>query len=278
MEMIRQVALVPDGVDIDLTEIVRVSAAVQKQVTRDFSPIWDIQATVDGFATLDQIPLGYWPVMIMQDVQGAAGFHQDKNGQPFAVVEAGDSWSLTASHEVLEMLADPFGNRVVAGPSPKPDQGRVEFLVEVCDPSEDQEFAYTVNDVLVSDFYTPHYFDPVSQDGVRYSFNGKVTNPREVPRGGYLSWHELESDHWWQETFFTGTKPKFNDLGVLDRKNGSLREMIDALTPQTKRLSHLKRNAPKLTGAIAAASSSDRASVARAEALRARIETLKTGA
>jgi len=278
MEMIRQVALVPDGVDIDLTEIVRVSAAVQKQVTRDFSPIWDIQATVDGFATLDQIPLGYWPVMIMQDVQGAAGFHQDKNGQPFAVVEAGDSWSLTASHEVLEMLADPFGNRVVAGPSPKPDQGRVEFLVEVCDPSEDQEFAYTVNDVLVSDFYTPHYFDPVSQDGVRYSFNGKVTKPREVPRGGYLSWHELESDHWWQETFFTGTKPKFNDLGVLDRKNGSLREMIDALTPQTKRLSHLKRNAPKLTGAIAAASSSDRASVARAEALRARIETLKTGA
>ena len=276
--MIRQVALVPDGVDIDLTEIVRVSAAVQKQVTRDFSPIWDIQATVDGFATLDQIPLGYWPVMIMQDVQGAAGFHQDKNGQPFAVVEAGDSWSLTASHEVLEMLADPFGNRVVAGPSPKPDQGRVEFLVEVCDPSEDQEFAYTVNDVLVSDFYTPHYFDPVSQDGVRYSFNGKVTKPREVPRGGYLSWHELESDHWWQETFFTGTKSKFNDLGVLDRKNGSLREMIDALTPQTKRLSHLKRNAPKLTGAIAAASSSDRASVARAEALRARIETLKTGA
>jgi len=276
--MIRQVALVPDGVDIDLTEIVRVSAAVQKQVTRDFSPIWDIQATVDGFATLDQIPLGYWPVMIMQDVQGAAGFHQDKNGQPFAVVEAGDSWSLTASHEVLEMLADPFGNRIVAGPSPKPDQGRVEFLVEVCDPSEDQEFAYTVNDVLVSDFYTPHYFDPVSQDGVRYSFNGKVTKPREVPRGGYLSWHELESDHWWQETFFTGTKPKFNDLGVLDRKNGSLREMIDALTPQTKRLSHLKRNAPKLTGAIAAASSSDRASVARAEALRARIETLKTGA
>ena len=276
--MIRQVALVPDGVDIDLTEIVRVSAAVQKQVTRDFSPIWDIKATVDGFATLDQIPLGYWPVMIMQDVQGAAGFHQDKNGQPFAVVEAGDSWSLTASHEVLEMLADPFGNSVVAGPSPKPDQGRVEFLVEVCDPSEDQEFAYTVNDVLVSDFYTPHYFDPVSQDGVRYSFNGKVTKPREVPRGGYLSWHELESDHWWQETFFTGTKPKFNDLGVLDRKNGSLREMIDALTPQTKRLSHLKQNAPKLTGAIAAASSSDRASVARAEALRARIETLKTGA
>src|SRR6476620_2401805 len=137
MEMIRQVALVPDGVDIELTEIVRVAAAVQKQVTRDFSPIWDVKATVDGFATLDQMPLGYWPVTIMQDVQGAAGYHTDKNGQPFAVVEAGDSWSLTASHEVLEMLADPFGNRLVAGKSLKAGQGRVEFLVEVCDPSED---------------------------------------------------------------------------------------------------------------------------------------------
>jgi hypothetical protein len=274
--MIRQVALVPDDVDIDIKEILRVASALQKQATRDFGPIWDVKATVDGFATLQQVPLGYWPVMIMQDVQDAAGFHTDKNGQPFAVVEAGDSWSLTASHEVLEMLADPFGNRVVAGPSPKPGQGRVEFLVEVCDPSEDQEFAYTVNDVLVSDFYTPHYFDPVPHEGVRYSFNSKVTKPREVLRGGYLSWHDLVGDHWWQETFFTGTKPKFSDLGVLARKEGSLREMIDALTPQTKRLSHLARKTPQLTGAIAAASSSDRASVARAEVLRAHIEELKS--
>lgn len=276
--MIRQVALVPDGVDIDIKEILRVAAALQKQVTRDFSPIWDVKATVDGYATLHEVPLGYWPVMIMQEVEGAAGYHIDKNGQPFAVVQAGDSWSLTASHEVLEMLADPFGNRVVAGPSPKAGQGRVEFLVEVCDPSEDQEFAYTVNDVLVSDFYTPHYFDPVSHENVRYSFNGDVTKPREVPRGGYLSWHELESDHWWQETFFEGTKSKFNDLGVQDRGNGSLREMIDRLTPQTRRLSHLKSDTPQLTGAIAAASSSDRASAARAESLLAHIEELRTGA
>jgi len=276
IQMIKQVALVPDDVDVDIKEILRVASALQKQVTRDFAPIWDVKATVDGFATLQQVPLGYWPVMIMQDVQGAAGFHTDKNGQPFAVVEVGDSWSLTASHEVLEMLADPFGNRVLAGPSPKPDQGRVEFLVEVCDPSEDQEFAYTVNDVLVSDFYTPHYFDPVHHEGVRYSFNSKITKPREVLRGGYLSWHDLVGDHWWQATFFTGTKPKFNDLGLLARKDGSLREMIDALTPQTKRLSHLARQTPQLTGAIAAASSSDRASVARAESLRAHIEELKS--
>ena len=92
-----------------------------------------------------------------------------------------DSWSLTALHEMLEMLADPFGNRLVPGQSPKPDQGRVEFLVEVCDPSEADEFGYTVNDILVSDFYTPHFFDPVKADGVRYSFTGAITEPRDDP-------------------------------------------------------------------------------------------------
>jgi len=120
----------------------------------------------------------------------AAGIHLDKDGQPFALVTAGDDWPLTACHEILEMLANPFGNRVIAGDSPKSDQGRVEFLVEVCDPSEAAEFGYTVNGVLVSDFYTPNYFDPIQAPGVRYSFTGALTEPRQVVAGGYLSWHE----------------------------------------------------------------------------------------
>jgi hypothetical protein len=268
--MIRQVAVVADGVDIELKEVLRVASALQKQVTRDFGPIWDVTATVDGFGSLEEIPLGYWAVTIIEDVKNAAGFHVDKNGQPFAVVEAGDSWSLTASHEVLEMLADPFGNRLIAGRSPMQDQGRVEFLVEVCDPSEDADFAYTVNDVLVSDFYTPQYFDPVRNDGVRYSFTNAITEPRQVLKGGYLSWHEPVSDHWFQQNHF-GSKPANTDLGKLDRGTRSLREMIDELTPETKRLSHLHREAPQLTGAISAAESSAAATAARADSLRAAI-------
>jgi hypothetical protein len=274
--LVRQVALVADGVDIPIQEILRVASALQKQVTRDFAPVWKVRATVDGFAGLEEVPLGYWPVIIVKDVQGAAGFHTDKNGQPFSLVEMGSSWSLTASHEVLEMLVDPFGSRLVAGPSPMPDQGRVEFLVEVCDPSEDAEFAYTVNDVLVSDFYTPHYFDPVKKDGVQYSFNGKISEPREVPRGGYLSWHDPVTDHWFQKVFFAA-KPAFRDLGVLARKDRSLREMIDALTPETNRLSTLEAATPRLADAITAAASSGTASTAWAESLRARIGDLPRG-
>jgi len=171
------------------------------------------------------------------------------------------------------LFSEEVGNRLMAGRSPDPDQGRVAFLVEVCDPSEDDAFAYTVNDVLVSDFYTPHYFDPVKQVGVQYSFNGHLTEPRQVLRGGYLSWHDPVTDHWFQLRFF-GAEPEFRDLGVLARQDRSLRELIDALTPETTRLSTLASSSPQLADAITAAGSSDAASAARAGLLRERIGEL----
>jgi len=230
---------------------------------------------VDGFAALEDVPLGYWPVIIVEDVPSAAGVHLDRMGQPYALVEVGTSWSLTASHETLEMLADPFGNRLVAGPSPYLLQGRVEFLVEVCDPSEDDSFAYTVNNVLVSDFYTPHYFDPVAAPGVRYSFTGAITQPREVLQGGYLSWHNPPDDHWYQLAFF-GRGPVVRDLGILAQDGRSLREIIDSLTPETRRLSKLAPEADSLRAALVAGESAIAASRIRAEGLREAIRRIAT--
>ena len=75
-----------------------------------------------------------------------------------------------------------------------------------------------MNGVLVSDFYTPHYFDPMKAPGVRYSFTGKVTGPRVVLRGGYLSWKNSVSGHWFQATWFSGNKPSFRDIGPIDAR------------------------------------------------------------
>src|SRR5439155_15221952 len=129
--------------------------------------------------------------------------HSDKDGQPFALVRFNEGWPLTTSHEIIEMLGDPFGNRLIAGQSKKSGQGRVEYLVEVCDPSESSDYAYTVNGIAVSDFYTPNYFDPVKAQGVRYSYTGALTEPRQVLPGGYLSWHDPVSDHWFQENYLS---------------------------------------------------------------------------
>lgn len=233
--LIRQLALVSESKQIPAADVQKVSAAVQKQASRDLAPIWDISATVDSFDKLEDVPVGYWPIIVMDDigVDGAAGVHEDKNGQPFALVTAAgtlDEWSLTASHEALEMLVDPSGNRVVAGDSPKTDQGRVSFLVEVCDPSEAADFAYSSNGVLVADFYTPHYFDPVKAAGVRYSFTGAITEPRQVLKGGYLSWQDPVSAHWWQEIWFDSAA-SFRELGPVDSNaQGNIRAVIDKMT------------------------------------------------
>jgi hypothetical protein len=232
--LIRQLALVSESNQVSKSDVMSVSAALQKQVSRDLAPIWDISATVDAFDKLEDVPLGYWPMIIRDDIgeAGAAGVHEDKDGQPFALITAGDldTWSLTASHETCEMLVDPFGNRLVAGDSPKDGQGRVMFLVEVADPAEAADFGYSVNGILVSDFYTPNYFDPVAASGIRYSFTGAITEPRQVLRGGYLSWKDPVSDHWWQETWFNGDEPSFRDIGILDQKEGNARSLIDRMT------------------------------------------------
>jgi len=229
--LVQQIALVSGSAGIGMSDLTQVSAAVQKQITRDVAPLWSVSATIDTFPTLEDVPVGYWKVYIVDQVDGAEGFHQDENGQPYAVVkfENDKEWSVTVSHECIEMLVDPFGNRMVPGPSPMPDQGRVNFLVEVCDPSESS--TYTVNDVAVSDFYTPHYFDPEPINGVRYSYLGVLTQPRQVLDGGYLSWVEPISNEWWQ-LFVDNGQNDFRKVPMQNNKGVSNRVFIDQYSRQ----------------------------------------------
>jgi hypothetical protein len=84
----------------------------------------------------------------------------------------------------------------------------------------------------VSDFYTPNYFDPVTASGVRYSYTGAITKPGQVLRGGYLSWKDATSGHWWQETWFDGGQPTVRDIGPANARAGSIRAFIDRMSGQ----------------------------------------------
>lgn len=275
MALVQQLALVSESNRVTFGELAVVSAALQKQATRDLRPIWEIDATVDVFERLEDVPLGYWPMIVQDDIGfDAAGIHLFNDGTPYALISSSDDndvWSLTASHECLEMLVDPWGDRTIAGDSPKPDQGRVQFLVEVCDPSEAAEFGYSVNGVLVSDFYTPHFFDPVASAGVRYSFTDAIAEPRDVLRGGYLSWMEPGSNHWWQETWFSGSSSRFRDLGPISAQNGSIRSQIDRLTgEETYNAMMAGRRAASAAGLTVAAN--QRSTSSRAESWRLQID------
>ena len=99
--LLRHVAIVSESGNVNAADVSIAAAAIQKQVTRDFSPIWEIDATVDGFSALEDVPIDYWPVIIEDNIKepGAAGVHKDDNGQPFALVQASEGWQLTTSHE-----------------------------------------------------------------------------------------------------------------------------------------------------------------------------------
>ena len=225
-----QIALVCQSKKIKLSELTKGSAALQKQASKDLSPIWGMQATVDVFQDLKDIPLGYWPVIIMDQIDDpdAAGYHDDKNHQPYALVEYSHSWTLTCSHEICEMLVDPYGNKMRSGLSPNGKE-RVHYLVEVCDPCEDSAYAYFINGFLVSDFYTPEYFDSGTNANTRYSFKGSVTQPRQVLKNGYLSWYSPKDKQWHQATYF-GNKVVTRVLKDMENMEGSLRSRVDRLT------------------------------------------------
>ncbi|MBW0002731.1 MAG: DUF1906 domain-containing protein [Hyphomicrobiales bacterium] len=274
--LMRQIALVCESELIPAGDVSKVAAAIQKQATRDLSPIWEINATVDAFTTLEDMPVGYWPVIVRDDIDdpSAVGIHQDDNGQPFALVTASSDinvWSITASHEALEMLVDPSGNWLVAADS-KAQGKRVNYLVEVCDPSEAAKNAYSCNGVFVSDFYTPNYFDPVKATGVRYSFTAAISEPLQVLRGGYLSWQDPELNCWWQETWFEGTSPKIVKLppAVGLKANGNFRATIDRLNA-SKTLKTLGAGRKQAMAAGLPPEQNQLATVAHATSLRARI-------
>jgi hypothetical protein len=104
--LLLQLALVSESGQVPMKDVMKVAAALQKQATRDLAPIWEVSATVDAFETLEDVPLGYWPMIVKDNIGfNAAGIHLDKDGQPYALITASsdiDTWALTASHETLE--------------------------------------------------------------------------------------------------------------------------------------------------------------------------------
>lgn len=200
--LLKHLAIINESAQHETSYVMRIAAALQKQIVRDFAPIWKTSATVALFENEADVPIDYWKIIIRDDIgySGLAGIHLDQNGQPYALIDADENIEITCSHEALEMLADPFGREFVAGPSPKPGQGRVNFLVEVCDPSE--AHSYTINGIRVSDFYTPDFFAPVHVEGLRYSFMNVIKEPRQVLAGGYISWMVPATREWWQLQYF----------------------------------------------------------------------------
>ena len=182
--------------------------AVQVQVHRDFYPAWGIDANLNFVAKGKKPPvnMSWIAVLDTADQAGALGYHDVTNeglplGKVFAktTVDDGGKVSVTLSHEVLEMLADPDVNLLCEIRS---GRTRRYFAYEVCDAVEADNLGYDINGVTVSNFVTPAYFETFLPKGRQFDFRGQLSAP--IPAmmpGGYLafeqngSWQQIFADH-----------------------------------------------------------------------------------
>lgn len=180
-------------------EVKQIIPALQHQISYHFKPYWDSGANLKwaGKKAIE----GTWEIAFLDDSDqaGALGYHDfDPTKYPNAKVFAGTdqqyglSPSVTASHEALEMLADPYINLGA-------QTSNTEFYgYEVGDPVEADEDGYNINiarrgetpiNILMSNFVLPRWFVPESPtDGTyKFDYRGLLTQPLEVREGGYVS-------------------------------------------------------------------------------------------
>lgn len=195
-----QVALKSNTSKISDADLQKVAAAINTQVTRDFKPVWNIDASVTAATANNPPPFGAWIITIREDTDESRHVPPPAPGlPPFAIVKYNDIWPLIASHECLEMLANPYGSQFHLLPSLKKGQGNVSYFQEVCDPCQTVSAGYDIGGVRVSDFVTLAYYtpDPTPIAGTKYSFNGSLTHPLDIVLNGDQAWIVPHSGKTW---------------------------------------------------------------------------------
>ena len=175
-------ATVPLGVDFD-----RLIAAMQKYVDDYVAPVWGTPAKLiktRGFRH------GAWAMVFLDnaDQPGALAYHDlTREGLPVSKVfvkttlKNKELVSVSASHELVEMLVDPAINMMTTGPDPK-----ATYDYESADPVEEESFP--VNGIQMSDFVYPAYFESFRRPkSVQFDHMKLVTKPFQLLKGGYQS-------------------------------------------------------------------------------------------
>ncbi len=195
------------GVDFD-----RLLAALQKFVDQYFVPVWGTPARLLKTAGFRK---GAWALAFLDraDVANALGYHDlTPDGLPLSKVfvqttlEAKQKVSVTACHELAEMLVDPAINLAAAG------HGNVFYAYETADAVEEIEF--TIDGIPMSDFVYPAWFEGFRKPGsAQFDYAKKVRRPFQILAGGYMS---VFKNGKWTEIF--GSRAKARRFRREDRR------------------------------------------------------------
>ena len=203
------------SVSIDAPTLSDAVAAIGQQVSRDFKPVWGVDAIIVATKldiTSPQVNIDSSTDAIIyvgdssQDptsgVSGTLGYHSDNyNHLPYGFVyldvcrEYNEPWSCTLSHEALELLADPTAVLTVTGPAPSgTTEKTVYYDLEVCDPTQGD--TYNVDGVVVSNFVTKWYFNMAGGPAGRTTnFLNLSLGQFEARPGGYFQYEDDSGAH-----------------------------------------------------------------------------------
>jgi hypothetical protein len=159
--------------------------ALQKCYDRCFMPVWGYPVTLYPTKTPRTTD---WQFVYMDtaDVAGALGYHDlTVNGQPVSKIfvkttmQDGEEVSVTAAHELFEMVIDPLANLWAEASDGS------EYAYEMSDPVEEDTFL--VDGIPMSNFVHPSWFEPFNHPaGTKFDYLGKLTAPFSMTPGGYV--------------------------------------------------------------------------------------------
>ena len=203
-----QVAVINASTVLTDAQVRDVVPALQLQVHRDLAPACNIDADLTFVPKGAQPPANTWWLAILDDSTqaGALGFHETTTqGMPLGLAfartaaEDGVNWTVTASHELLEMLVDPEINLTVF--VQHTNTTGTLYAYEACDTCEADQFGDAINGVKVSDFVYPAWFETFRARGsTQFDFGKHVTAP--VPQllpGGYIGAFDVGSGSGWHQ-------------------------------------------------------------------------------
>src|SRR5262245_8942750 len=173
-------AKTPLGVNIS-----KLVHAMQTYVDHCVAPVWGTPAKLSLGTDFVK---NAWAVVFLDDADDpdALAYHDlTPEGLPLSkvfvrtTIENGDLVSISASHELVEMLDDPAINLMTTGPDPK-----TMYAYESADPVE--ELSFLVEGIPMSDFVLPAYFEGFHKpNSVHFDYMDKLSRPFQILHGGY---------------------------------------------------------------------------------------------
>jgi hypothetical protein len=236
-----KISLINESTVVEDSEVKSALYSLQTQVTEHFAPEWGIDADL-VFVPKGSTPTrGSWWLTVFDnsDQPGALGYHDiTSEGLPLGKIFAGTdkqyglSWTVTASHELLEMLGDPDVNLTAFVENDDNHSGRL-YAYEVCDACEADKFGYKIGGVLVSDFVTPPWFESFRKSyKTKFDYRKLIKRPFQLLKGGYIGIYDInKGTGWTQIEAQKAGAPDLETLAVGEEKNSTRRIVVSAKSP-----------------------------------------------